>query len=143
MFYLTYILFEIPGAVIVERWSARRWFARIMVSWGIVTILTGFVHTAAQFYAARFLLGAAESSFFPGMIVYLTHWFCARDRGRALRAAEALEGLFDQPPARCRARSRQHGDDPGHPPERLVEQRPVAPLDDLQDPRFVPQVDAV
>src|SRR5271169_1020821 len=59
MFYLTYILFEIPGAVIVERWSARRWFTRIMVSWGIVTILTGFVHTAAQFYAARFLLGAA------------------------------------------------------------------------------------
>jgi ACS family tartrate transporter-like MFS transporter len=84
MFYITYVLFEIPGAVIVERWSARKWIARIMVSWGIVTILTGFVHNATQFYAARFLLGAAESSFFPGMIVYLTHWFCARDRGRAI-----------------------------------------------------------
>jgi ACS family tartrate transporter-like MFS transporter len=84
MFYVTYVLFEIPGAVIVERWSARKWIARIMISWGIVTILTGFVHTATQFYVARFLLGAAESSFFPGMIVYLTHWFCARDRSRAI-----------------------------------------------------------
>ena len=73
MFYITYVLFEIPGAVIVERWSARKWIARIMISWGIVTILTGFVQTATQFYAARFFLGAAESSFFPGMIVYLTH----------------------------------------------------------------------
>lgn len=84
MFYVTYVLFEIPGAIIVERWSARKWIARIMISWGIVTILIGFVRTAEQFYVARFLLGAAESSFFPGMIVYLTHWFCARDRGRAI-----------------------------------------------------------
>ena len=75
MFYLTYLLFEIPGAVIVERWSARKWIARIMISWGVVTILTGFIHSAGQFYAARFLLGLAEASFFPGMIVYLTHWF--------------------------------------------------------------------
>ena len=84
MFYVTYVLFEIPGAIIVERWSARKWIARIMLSWGIVTILTGFVHTATQFYVARFFLGAAESSFFPGMIVYLTHWFCSRDRSRAI-----------------------------------------------------------
>lgn len=84
MFYITYVLFEIPGAIIVERWSARKWIARIMISWGIVTILIGFVHTAGQFYVARFLLGAAESSFFPGMIVYLTHWFCARDRSRSI-----------------------------------------------------------
>src|SRR5499427_6582424 len=84
IFYVTYVLFEIPGAIIVERWSARKWIARIMVSWGIVTILTGFVHTTTQFYAARLFLGAAESSFFPGMIVYLTHWFCARDRSRAI-----------------------------------------------------------
>jgi ACS family tartrate transporter-like MFS transporter len=84
MFYLTYVLFEIPGAVIVERWSARKWIARIMISWGVVTILTGFVHSAAQFYAARFFLRLAEASFFPGMIVYLTHWFCSRDRGRAI-----------------------------------------------------------
>jgi MFS transporter, ACS family, tartrate transporter len=84
MFYVTYILFEIPGALIVERWSARKWIARIMISWGIVTILTGFVHTAGQFYTARFFLGVAESSFFPGMIVYLTHWFRQYERSRAI-----------------------------------------------------------
>jgi len=84
MFYLTYFLFEISGAVIVERWSARKWIARIMISWGVVTILTGFIHSAGQFYAARFFLGLAEASFFPGMIVYLTHWFCSRDRARAI-----------------------------------------------------------
>jgi len=84
MFYVTYVLFEIPGAIIVERWSAHKWIARIMISWGIVTVLTGFLHSAGQFYVARFVLGIAESSFFPGMIVYLTHWFCSFDRSRAI-----------------------------------------------------------
>jgi ACS family tartrate transporter-like MFS transporter len=84
MFYLTYVLLEIPGAIIVERWSARKWIARIMISWGVVTILTGFVHSAGQFCVARFFLGLAEASFFPGMIVYLTHWFSSRDRCRAI-----------------------------------------------------------
>src|SRR5215831_191828 len=67
--------------------------ARIMVSWGLVTIVTGFVHTAGQFYAARFLLGVAEASFFPGMIVYLTHWFRLSDR------AKAIASLFGAVPA--------------------------------------------
>ncbi|HEY7304060.1 MAG TPA: MFS transporter [Bryobacteraceae bacterium] len=84
MFYLTYVLFEIPGALIVERWSAKKWIARIMISWGAITILTGFIHSAAQFYAVRFLLGAAEASFFPGMIVYLTHWCPLRERSFAI-----------------------------------------------------------
>jgi MFS transporter, ACS family, tartrate transporter len=84
VFYLGYVLLEIPGAIIVERWSARKWIARIMISWGVVTILTAFVQSAGQFYAARFLLGLAEASFFPGMIVYLTRWFCTRDRSRAI-----------------------------------------------------------
>jgi MFS transporter, ACS family, tartrate transporter len=100
MFYLTYVLFEIPGAILVERWSARKWVARIMISWGIVTIFTGFVHTAAQFYAARFFLGAAEASFLPGMIVYLTHWFCAHDRSRAIAcfyAATPASALIGAP----------------------------------------------
>jgi ACS family tartrate transporter-like MFS transporter len=77
-------LFEIPGAVIAERWSAKKWIARIMISQGIVAALTGFVHTAGQFFVARFLVGAAESSFFPAMIVYLTHWFRLQERGRAI-----------------------------------------------------------
>ena len=100
MFYLTYVLLEIPGAVIAERWSARKWIARIMISWGIVTALTGFVHTAGQFYAARFLLGVAESSFFPAMIVYLTHWFRLQERGRAiacLYAAVPAASLIGSP----------------------------------------------
>jgi ACS family tartrate transporter-like MFS transporter len=83
IFYFTYVLFEIPGAIIVERWSARKWIARIMISWGVVTILTGFVRTSGEFYMARLFLGAAEASFFPGMIVYLTHWFRLRERSRA------------------------------------------------------------
>ena len=84
VFFIGYVLFEIPGAIIVERWSARKWMARIMISWGLVTILTGFIHSAQQFYIARFLLGAAEASFFPGMIVYLTHWFRSSDRAKAI-----------------------------------------------------------
>jgi len=102
MFYITYVLFEIPGAIIVERWSARKWIARIMISWGVVTILTGFVQTAGQFYAARFFLGVAESSFFPGMIVYLTHWFRVRERSRAiacLYAAVPAGSLIGSPVA--------------------------------------------
>jgi ACS family tartrate transporter-like MFS transporter len=102
MFYVTYVLFEIPGAIIVERWSARKWIARIMISWGIITILTGFVRTAGQFYAARFFLGVAESSFFPGMIVYLTHWFRRQERSRAiacLYAATPAASLIGAPVA--------------------------------------------
>lgn len=86
IFFVGYVLLEIPGAVIVERWSARRWIARIMVSWGLITILVAFVHTAGQFYTARFLLGAAEAGFFPGVIVYLTHWFRSEDRSKAIAA---------------------------------------------------------
>ena len=100
MFYVTYVLFEIPGAIIVERWSARKWIARIMISWGMITILTGFVHSVEQFYAARFFLGIAESSFFPGMIVYLTHWFRLRERSRAiacLYAAVPAASLIGSP----------------------------------------------
>ncbi len=100
VFYLGYVLFEVPGAIIVERWSARKWMARIMVTWGVVTIVSGFVHTAGQFYAVRFSLGLAEASFFPGMIVYLTHWFRISDRGRAisvLYAAIPVSSLIGSP----------------------------------------------
>jgi MFS transporter, ACS family, tartrate transporter len=84
IFFIGYVLLEVPGALIVERWSARRWIARIMVTWGIITVFVGFVHTSHQFYAVRFLLGAAEAGFFPGVIVYLTHWFCRRDLAKAV-----------------------------------------------------------
>jgi ACS family tartrate transporter-like MFS transporter len=83
IFFAGYFLFEIPGALIVERWSARRWIARILITWGLVTTLVALIHTPRQFYGARFLLGAAEAGFFPGIIVYLTHWFRHEDRARA------------------------------------------------------------
>lgn len=84
IFFIGYLLLEIPGALLVERWSARKWFARILISWGFVSALTAFVRTPMEFYVARFLLGVAEAGFFPGIIVYFTHWFTSRDRARAL-----------------------------------------------------------
>ena len=93
IFFLGYFLLEIPGALIVERWSARRWIARIMISWGIVTVLMAFIHTPRQFYWVRFLVGAAEAGFLPGVIVYLTHWFRYRDRAKAVAVFYAANPL--------------------------------------------------
>src|ERR1022692_982115 len=93
IFFIGYVLLEIPGALIVEHWSARRWIARIMISWGIITVLVGFVHTSRQFYTVRFLLGAAEAGFFPGVIVYLTHWFSRRDLAKAVASFMAAQPL--------------------------------------------------
>lgn len=84
IFSLGYVILEIPGTIIVERWSARRWLTRIMVSWGLVTMGMAFIRTPHQFYAVRFLLGLAEAGFFPGIIVYLTHWFIYEDRAKAV-----------------------------------------------------------
>ena len=84
MFFWGYILLEIPGTLLVEKWSARRMMSRIMVTWGIVAALTAFVRTPMQFYCMRFGLGLAEAGFFPGVLVFLTHWFPNRDRSRAV-----------------------------------------------------------
>ncbi|MBY0507853.1 MAG: MFS transporter [Bryobacteraceae bacterium] len=84
IFFLGYQLLEIPGALLVERWSARKWFARILITWGMLSAATAFVETPLQFNTVRFLLGVAEAGFFPGIIVYFTHWFPARDRARAM-----------------------------------------------------------
>ncbi len=84
LFFWGYFLLEIPGSLLVEKWSARRLICRIMVVWGFAAALTAFVKTPFQFYVTRFLLGLAEAGFFPGVIVYLTHWFPNRDRSRAL-----------------------------------------------------------
>ena len=133
IFFIGYLLLEIPGTLLVEKWSARKWISRIMISWGIIAATTAFVHyrvpgasavaewivraAAAkldplaradlgwlsrqarglvgelrgpgavyvfQFWGARFLLGLAEAGFYPGVIVYLIHWFARRDRSRAL-----------------------------------------------------------
>jgi ACS family tartrate transporter-like MFS transporter len=100
VFFLGYFLLEIPGTILVERWSARRWIARIMVTWGLVAALTGFVQTATQFYWIRFLLGVAEAGFFPGVIVYLGHWFRYEDRAGALAlfvAAQPISNIVGAP----------------------------------------------
>jgi MFS transporter, ACS family, tartrate transporter len=133
IFFVGYLVLEIPGTLLVERWSARKWISRIMISWGVVAALTGFVHYRVpgvtwlaelavrglaslfeplassdlgwlshksqeiagalrapgspfvlQFFSVRFLLGLAEAGFYPGVIVYLTHWFPSRDRTKTL-----------------------------------------------------------
>ena len=83
IFFIGYFLFEIPSNVILHRVGARTWMARILLSWGIIAVATGFVHSVGQLYVARFLLGVAEAGFFPGMVLYLTYWFRAREQARA------------------------------------------------------------
>lgn len=84
IFFIGYVALEIPGSILVEKWTAKGWIARIMISWGILAMVTGFVHTEKQFYIVRFLLGAAEAGFFPGIIVYISHWFRYQDRAKAV-----------------------------------------------------------
>ncbi len=93
IFFIGYLVLEIPGALIAERWSARRWIARIMISWGIITALMAFIHTAREFYLVRFLVGAAEAGFFPAVIVYVSHWFRYRDRAKATAVFYAASPL--------------------------------------------------
>lgn len=82
-FFISYVALQIPGAMLVERWSARGMISTTMIVWGTLTALTALVHTPAQLYAARLVLGAAEAGFFPGVIVYLSHWFMQADRAKA------------------------------------------------------------
>jgi ACS family tartrate transporter-like MFS transporter len=84
IFFIGYFALQVPGALLVERWSARWLLSLTLIVWGGLTTLTAFVHSAHQLYGARFLLGAAEAGFFPGVIVYLSHWFTAQDRGKAV-----------------------------------------------------------
>ena len=86
IFFLGYVLFEVPSNLIMERVGARLWIARIMLSWGLLSAGTAFVSSPTQLYVLRFLLGVAEAGFFPGMILYLTYWFPAAWRARILSA---------------------------------------------------------
>src|SRR3954469_15285846 len=84
IFFIGYFLLEVPSNLALERFGARRWIARIMISWGVISACTMLVSSAASFYAVRFLLGMAEAGFFPGMILYLSYWFPSRERARAV-----------------------------------------------------------
>ena len=100
LFFVGYFLLEIPGSLLVESWSARRWFARIMISWGLCSAVCGLIHTRAAFYTLRLLLGAFEAGFAPGIVVYLSHWFRTHDRGRAIAFYQIglpLSGIIGAP----------------------------------------------
>jgi len=100
IFFVGYFLFEIPSNVILHKVGARVWIARIMVSWGVISMLTMFVTTPTLFYVMRFLLGLAEAGFFPGIILYLTYWYPAHRRGRMttwFMTAIALSGVIGGP----------------------------------------------
>jgi MFS transporter, ACS family, tartrate transporter len=84
IFFIGYLLFEVPSNLLLERFGARKWIARIMITWGIVAVLTAFVQDATQFAIARFLLGIAEAGFFPGVLLYLTLWFPRQYRTQVL-----------------------------------------------------------
>jgi MFS transporter, ACS family, tartrate transporter len=82
IFFAGYILFEVPSNLLLQKFGARIWIARIMISWGVLAIAMAFVSGETSFYVLRFLLGVAEAGFFPGIILYLTYWFPARERAR-------------------------------------------------------------
>ena len=100
IFFLSYTLLEVPSNLMLTRFGPRLWIARIMFTWGVFSTAMIFVNGAVAFYVLRFLLGAAEAGFFPGIIFYLTHWFPARERARAVglfMTATAMAGVIGAP----------------------------------------------
>jgi ACS family tartrate transporter-like MFS transporter len=100
LFFLGYSIFEVPSNLILARVGARLWIARIMISWGMAAMAMIAVRGAASFFALRFILGLAEAGFFPGVILYLTFWFPAREQARAVAlfmTATALAGVIAGP----------------------------------------------
>lgn len=84
IFFLGYFIFEVPSNLLLHKIGARIWIARILVTWGIVAMLTGAVHSVLQLYVGRFLLGVAEAGFFPGIVLYLTYWFRQREQAHVI-----------------------------------------------------------
>jgi ACS family tartrate transporter-like MFS transporter len=100
IFFLSYTLLEVPSNLMLARFGARVWIARIMLTWGVLSSSMIFVNSEATFYVLRFLLGAAEAGFFPGVILYLTQWFPQRERARAVglfMTATAMAGVIGAP----------------------------------------------
>jgi MFS transporter, ACS family, tartrate transporter len=92
LFFIGYFIFEVPSNLILQRVGARIWIARIMIVWGVVSMAFMFMNSVRMFYVMRFLLGVAEAGFFPGVILYLTYWYPARERARTV-ALFALGGV--------------------------------------------------
>src|SRR5207249_9591311 len=91
IFFLGYFLFEVPSNLLLHKLGGRIWIACILITWGIVAMLTGFVHNVHQLYVVRFLLGLAEAGYYPGIVLYLTYWFRQREQAQAI--ALFLAGL--------------------------------------------------
>jgi ACS family tartrate transporter-like MFS transporter len=99
-FFIGYFLFEVPSNLMLRRTGARRWIARILMSWGLISAAMLFVTAPWNFYLLRFLLGVAEAGFFPGIILYLSYWFPARQRARAVSrfmTGSAVAGMIGLP----------------------------------------------
>ena len=84
IFFFGYFLFEVPSNLLLHRIGARIWIARILITWGFVAMLAGFVHNVHQLYGVRFLLGLAEAGYYPGVVLYLTYWFRQREQAHAI-----------------------------------------------------------
>jgi ACS family tartrate transporter-like MFS transporter len=100
IFFLGYFLFEVPSNLVLDKVGARIWIARVMITWGLISGAMGFVQGPNSFYALRFLLGAAEAGFFPGIILYLSYWFPARQRAAVtaiFMAAAPLSTVLGSP----------------------------------------------
>src|SRR5690606_7357388 len=100
IFFVGFLLFEIPSNLLLYRFGARAWLTRIMVTWGILSVLTMFFTTPTQFYIVRFLLGVAEAGFLPGVVYYLAQWFPPQRQGRVMATlvtAAAAGGMIVGP----------------------------------------------
>lgn len=84
IFFIGYFLFEVPSNILMQKFGARVWITRILFTWGIISMATGFAQNATQLYVIRFLLGIAEAGLFPGIILYLTYWFRAKERASTI-----------------------------------------------------------
>jgi len=84
IFFIGYFMFEVPSNMLMNRFGARIWIARILIIWGFVTVITAWANSANHLYMLRFLLGVAEAGFFPGVILYVTYWFRSKDRAKAI-----------------------------------------------------------
>jgi MFS transporter, ACS family, tartrate transporter len=100
MFFAGYFFFQLPSNLVLEKFGVRRWISGLMITWGVISCLMIFIRGPVSFYAMRFLLGAAEAGFFPGMILYMKRWFPANARARAVAwfmTANPLAGIVGSP----------------------------------------------
>jgi sugar phosphate permease len=100
LFFITYCLCEVPSNLLLHRYGASRWIARIMLSWGVIAVATAFIRGPISFYIMRLLLGAAEAGFYPGVLYFLTLWFPAAHRGRIIGlflASIPISGIIGAP----------------------------------------------